>query len=135
MKFFAYVALVGSAAAVRLTHYKSLAHTHRAPTEALAQLMELPSNEEVEEWVKAELEKDGSITLDEIKTGLEKWEAATGKKVTEDEAEAIELGFDMLDLDDDGHVTGAELQCVFEKKNCPPDDGKIDAHEITPEMY
>ena len=86
MKFFALVALLGSAASIKLTNIHHVNHLKKAPVAAtLAQIKsritEVPSYEEVEEWVKSEIEKDGSITQAEVKEALEHWEESTGKTI------------------------------------------------------
>lgn len=70
MKFFAFLALVGSASAIRL--HNPLSHTHaKAPqVYSMLQTMELPHESEIEQWVHEELERDGSITKKEIKKAL-----------------------------------------------------------------
>lgn len=129
MKFFAFIALVGSAAAIRLQAHTP--HTSAPKVYNMLQTMELPHESEIEEWVHAELERDGSITKKEIKEALKQWEEATGKKVTKDEWKMISEVFDVIDLDGDKKVTAQELECVFDGKNCPAEHS---LPEITPEM-
>ena len=76
MKFFALAALLGSAASIKLTDMHHVNHLNKAPAAAtLAQirskLMEVPSFDEVEQWVKEEIKNDGSITQDGVKEALE----------------------------------------------------------------
>ena len=117
MKFFAYLALVGSAFASKIN--QKHVTIHHAPIKATLlgvknRVMELPQQEDVDRWVKAQLEDDGSITIDEIHLALANWEQATGKMVTDKEWALIERAFAMMDLNDDGHVTEDELKCVVE---------------------
>ena len=140
MKFFALVALLGSAASIKLTNIHHVHHLKKAPVAAtLAQIKsritEVPSYEEVEEWVKSEIEKDGSITQAEVKEALEHWEESTGKTIEQKEWDLIEASFGLMDLNDDGKVTGKELECVFEGENCPTDDGLLDLHELSEEQW
>ena len=46
----------------------------------------------------------------------------------------ISRGFAMMDLDDDGHVTEAELMCVIEHTGCPAEaNGVMNIHYLTAE--
>ena len=140
MKFFALAALLGSAASMKLTDMHHVNHLNKAPAAAtLAQIrskmMEVPSFDDVEKWVKQEIKKDGSITQEEVKEALEKWEEETGKTIEEEEWDLIEASFGLMDLNDDGKVTKKELKCVFDGKKCPEDDGLLDLHELTEEQW
>ena len=131
MKFFAFLALVGSASAIRLQAPVSHVHAKAPKVYSMIQTMELPHESEIEQWVHEELERDGSITKKEIKKALGQWEDATGKKVTKEEWKLISEMFDVIDLDGDDKVTGQELQCVFDGENCPE---QVKLPELTPEM-
>merc|ERR1712113_245249 len=120
MKF---LALIAGAAAIKL-HQKHAAHKTPA-VHALLAARGCPTPEEeaaVAEWVHAELAKDGGITLAEIAEALH-------DHVDEAEAEdmwaEIEAGFDLVDADSNGEVTGPELRAAWEaheeeyRKKCP----------------
>ena len=138
MKFFAYLALVGSAAALRLTQHQrpslvEMSHQQTNIRHVLANLKDLPDKETAEKWIKSELEKDGSITKDEAKAALEGWEKETGNKISKEEWDMLEDGFEVMDLDDDGKITEAEIECIMgDKDKCPKD---VSVPHITEEQW
>ena len=131
MKFFAFLSLAGSASAIRIQAPVSHAHVKAPQVYSMLQTMELPHESDIEDWVHDELERDGSITKQEIREALNHWEDATGKKVTKEEWNLISEMFDVIDLNDDEKVTEEELECVFDGKNCP---AQAQLPEITEEM-
>merc|ERR1711904_137092 len=120
MKF---LALIAGAAAIKL-HQKHAAPKHPA-LHALLAARDCPPPEEeaaVAEWIHTELAKDGGITLDEIRDGLHD---AVGEDDTADMWAKVEAGFDLVDADSNGELTGKELQAAWEaheaeyREKCP----------------
>ena len=110
-----------------------MSHQQSNIRHVLAKLKDLPPKDDVEKWVKAEMEKDGSITKKEAKAALKGWESESGNKITDDEWDMVEDGFEILDLDDDGKVTEAELECILgDKSKCPAD---VNVPHITKEQW
>ena len=141
MKFAAYLALVGAAAAgaIKQVPLSSSVLSHKPVQHTLlsikSKVQELPEWDEVEKHMRAEMERDGSVTLAEIEHGLGEWEKETGKTVTDEEWAMVEMSFAYADLNSDGHFTVEELDCVVGKGECPVvDDDVLQMHEMTEEM-
>lgn len=100
MKLLALVALFGTASTYRLRH---------------SFVRELPSWNDAKREIVKEVERDGSLTMEELHHGLELWEEHTGKTITDDEWEMVEAGFAEVDGDGDGHVTMDELKAAMKK--------------------
>merc|ERR1711988_800295 len=117
MKFFAFVALLGSAAAIKLTHQApkvphSMVKTHvKHKWENLTDEQEA----EVEAWVTEQLTTgDGKITKEEAHDALVAFGEAHGFEPIPDEAwEELEAMFDAVDTNGDGAIDLAELEAVM----------------------
>ena len=149
MKFYALLALFGATEAARMTQHHSyqpqqqqllkignrVLNQHKAgKILARAKALELPPFDQAEKEIMKEIERDGSLTWDELHHGLSMWEADTGKTITEDEWKMVHMGFQMVDGDGDGHVTMPEVKCAMGDPKACADNGVIDFHEVTPEM-
>lgn len=86
-----------------------------------------PKPEEIEAWVVAELEKDGSITWEEVREGLLDWAEENGVEVPGAVWEALKKMFDHVDADGNGEVTADEIHAAMEacKKGGPEEEALI----------
>merc|ERR1711918_14649 len=116
MKFTTLFALVAGASAIKITshshaHIKAHAHPSHKSMLAVAQLAQLEAKAKAEpaiEWAKAELKRDGDITLQEIHDAL----VEHGIELTEDEWEAVEEGFGWVDANDDDKIDVDEAKAA-----------------------
>ena len=81
--------------------------------------VEWPSEEEVIAWMRGELDKDGNITMDEVRAALEEWAKGQNYTIPEQMWDGIEAGFNYLDSNGDGAVDYEELQKVMEHLDEP----------------
>merc|ERR1711879_265476 len=111
MKFFAFVALLGSAAAIKLTHQP--VH-HLAHSKTKWDNLTAAQEQEIEDWVVSELtEGEGTITKEEAHDAI----VAFGEKhgfppLPEEVWTELEAMFDKADLNDDGAIDLAELEAA-----------------------
>ena len=73
---------------------------------------EYPSEEEIKQWVKNELAKDGSITKQEIIDALVAWADSEGYKVPKKVWKMLNKGFDAVDTDGNGKLTAKEIEAA-----------------------
>ena len=119
MRFFAFVALLGSAAAIKLTHQAphSLARSHtktfmKTKWENLTDEQE----QEIEDWVVEELTTgEGTITKEEAHDAIVAFGEKHGFPPLPEEAwEEFEAMFDEVDLNGDGQIDLEELKAAME---------------------
>ena len=75
----------------------------------------VPSREQVEEWVKKELAKDGSITKQEIIDAVVAWADAHDFEVPKDVWKMIDEEFNAVDTDGNGKLTEKEILAAVKK--------------------
>merc|ERR1711988_857985 len=114
MKFFAFVALLGSAAAIKLTHqpvHHSLAHAH---TKTKWENLTDEQEQEIEDWVVEELTTgEGTITKQEAHDAIVAFGEKHGFPPLPEEAwTELEAMFDEADLNGDGAIDLAELEAA-----------------------
>merc|ERR1711937_7746 len=119
MKFFAFVALLGSAAAIKLTHQAphshKLAHSHiKAHMKTKWENLTDEQEQEIEDWVVEELTTgEGTITKEEAHDAIVAFGEKHGFPPLPEEAwEELEAMFDEADLNGDGAIDLAELEAA-----------------------
>ena len=65
--------------------------------------------QEIEDWVEAELADGGTITKDEAAGAIQDFADKHGFVITEEMWEFMEMVFDYVDTNDDGEIDGGEL--------------------------
>merc|ERR1711907_767718 len=122
MKFFAFVALLGSAAAIKLTHQAP--HTHKLAHSQIKAHMKTKwenltdeQEQEIEDWVVEELTTgEETITKQEAHDAI----VAFGEKhgfepLSEEDWEELEEIFDYVDSNGDGEIDLEELMAAMEE--------------------
>merc|ERR1711907_472117 len=119
MKFFAFVALLGSAAAIKLTHQAP--HTHKLAHSQIKAHMKTKwenltdeQEQEIEDWVVEELTTgEGTITKEEAHDAIVAFGEKHGFPPLPEEAwKELEAMFDEADLNGDGQIDLAELEAA-----------------------
>ena len=75
--------------------------------------VKFPTEAEVEAWVRSELAKDGDITKAEAKGAIDRWAESQGVVIPDEVWDVLEAGFDHIDANSDGKITGDELKAAF----------------------
>merc|ERR1712151_280762 len=74
--------------------------------------VEFPTEQEIHDWVVAELERDGDITKEEAAGAIAAWADANGVTIPQEAWDIMEAAFDHVDADGDGELTAEELQAA-----------------------
>ena len=114
MRFTALIALVASVSAIKLQH-KPKAAQFVSLTLKWDQCPTPAQEKEVHDWIKEELEKDGSITKEEGHAELIDFAARHDLEVNKQVLEVAEKIFDTVDVNADGKLTKKELEDAMKK--------------------
>ena len=119
MRFFAFVALLGSAAAVRLSHQPThtLAHSHlKSFAKSKWENLTDEQEQEIEDWVVSELTTgEGTITKQEAHDAIVAFGEKHGFPPLPKEAWVeLEAMFDEADANGDGQIDLDELKAACE---------------------
>ena len=136
MKFFAYVALVCGASALSLNQMSAgLVQEEMMNLQLSAfDLKKGPKKDDDDEKdevmddfkaaIEAELAKDGDVTLDELFAIVEKLAKKYEFKLPKGWKKHVEKMFDYVDANDDGKVTGPEIEAAMKKHDKEEDEDK-----------
>lgn len=72
-----------------------------------------PTEEEIKAWLEGELAKDGDITMDEIKAGINEYASAHNIEVPQQVWDDVDREFKKADTDGNGAIDRAELDAAF----------------------
>ena len=118
MKFLAILALLGSAAAVKITHQASVSTNIAAKIHAKSQAKDFndltdDQQGEVLEWVYSELSggtADDTITAEEAQTFFEDFMQRHNLPISQEVVDAIVNGFNFIDDNGNGSISRREFK-------------------------
>merc|ERR1711918_92946 len=83
-----------------------------------------PTEDELVAAVEAELARDGGITKEEAAGAIAHWADEQGVTIPQEAWDIMEAGFDEVDADCDGELTGEELHAAFAEEEAAAPKGK-----------
>lgn len=116
MKFYALLALVASAATIRVTQMSTPENNHPMITSLLQNKISDCPNQEWIDWLKNEAASDDGLTWDELKAELTKLAAKHGYTPTQKDWDDIKAAFDKADTDGSGSISPSELEAVLKEE-------------------
>ena len=118
MKFYTLLALVASAAAIRVTQVSTPEpHTLMSRPFMLNKITESECPyEKFIQWLRSEAASDDGLTWDELKAELTEIAEKHGAEPTEADWEGIKAVFDAADTDGSGSISPSELEAALKKE-------------------
>ena len=118
MRFFAILALVCGASAMKLTQHTSPMLLKMKAAPSLHSLVRTKEDEciwnEVEEWVHSQLEDGGTITKKEAHDALTALAKKHGIEIPDAVWEQLEAVFDAIDTDGNGELDAGEVKAAID---------------------
>ena len=118
MKFYTLLALVASAAAIRVTQVSTpVPNTLMSRPFIFNKITaaDCPYDKWIA-WLRSEAASDDGLTWDELKTELAKVAGEHGYTPTQTDWDQIKAAFDAADTDDSGSISPSELEAVLDEE-------------------